>query len=139
MKPLPFRLKIALFSLLVSGGVLVAFGLAFLAVLYQTGLDRTDRELRRLAEGHLHFRHLPDHWEGFDRSLRFIYGEDAASNLAVQVRDAGGQPHYTSSAFPPALAALRWPELELLPAPDAATLPRGLHLPAQRGSLARRE
>ena len=65
-----FRVKIAVFSVLISGAVLIAFGLFFLTVIGRVAMDRMDREVLTLGESQLHVWHPKEHWEDFDRSLR---------------------------------------------------------------------
>ncbi|MCP4628908.1 MAG: hypothetical protein GY850_36180, partial [bacterium] len=49
-----FRVKIALLSVLISGAVLITFGLFFLTVISKFGMDRIDREILTLGESQLH-------------------------------------------------------------------------------------
>ncbi len=115
MKRLPLQAKIALLSLALAGTLVAGFGAFFLSVIHQVGLDRVDREIKALAEGQLHGRHPLDHWQDFGRSLRFVYGDDAATRPAVQVRDPAGNLLYSSPEIPQTIAgitppALRWRE-----------------------------
>jgi signal transduction histidine kinase len=83
-----------------SGAVLVTFGLFFLTVISKVGMDRIDREILTLGESQLHVWHLKEHWQGFDRSLRSIYGQKAWKELIVQVTDADHQLLYRSPHWP---------------------------------------
>ena len=51
-----FRIKIALLSVLLSGSLLVGFGLYSLSVINKVGMARIDREILTLGEGHLAVR-----------------------------------------------------------------------------------
>lgn len=104
-----FRFKIALFSVLISGTVLVLFGLFFLSVISTVELKRIDRELLALGESQLHIWHSKEHWENFDRSLRFIYGEKNWKDLIVQVTDANHQALYKSPQWPEKISLESFP------------------------------
>ncbi len=123
MRSLPFRAKIALLSLAAAGTVVAGFGAFFLKGIHQVGLDRVDREIKALAEGQLHGRHPRDHWEDFDRSLRFIYGDDAATRPAVQVRGRAGNLLFSSPEIPEALTGMTPPALAWLEPAAAITGP----------------
>ncbi|RWX46161.1 hypothetical protein H206_00331, partial [Candidatus Electrothrix aarhusensis] len=105
-----FRLKIALFSVLISGTILIAFGLHFLSVISKVQLERLDREILTLGESQLHVVHPREHWENFGNSLRSIYGKQYQDNLIIQVR--GGQQDilYTSSDWPEEISISSFPE-----------------------------
>ncbi len=104
-----FRLKIALFSVLISGSVLVIFGLFFLTVISKVGLDRIDREVLTLGESQLHVWHPKRHWQDFDESLRFIYGQEHWEDLVVQVTDAKDEVLYRSPHWPEQIAIASFP------------------------------
>ncbi|MCP3962129.1 MAG: HAMP domain-containing protein [bacterium] len=114
MRPLPLQAKIALLSLAIAGTLVAGFGAFFLKVIHQVGLDRVDREIKALAEGQLHGRHPLDHWQDFGRSLRFVYGDDAATRPAVQVRDPAGNLLFSSPEIPETLAGMTPPALAWL-------------------------
>jgi heavy metal sensor kinase len=105
-----FRLKIALFSVLISGTILIAFGLHFLSVISKVQLERLDREILTLGESQLHVVHPREHWENFGNSLRSIYGKQYQDNLIIQVR--GGQQDilYRSSDWPEEISISSFPE-----------------------------
>ncbi len=130
MRPLPLQAKIALLSLAIAGTLVAGFGAYFLRVIHQVGLDRVDREIKALAEGQLHGRHPLAHWQDFGRSLRFVYGDAAATRVAVQVRDPAGELLYSSPEIPEAIAVTTPPALRWL---GAATSPAGPP-PAPRGA-----
>ena len=52
MKPLPFRLKIALLSAVISGLVLVAFGVTAWLLISRQKLESVDTEIRSLGARH---------------------------------------------------------------------------------------
>ena len=103
---LSFKSKIALISLLITGTLLSAFGLLFFAFAYHAGLERMDSEIRTLAEASLRGPRPPDYWENFDKSLRFIYGEQASSRITIAVADLNRGMTFNSENAPPELAAM---------------------------------
>ena len=112
-----FRLRIALLSLSASGVLLVVFGIFFLTIVQRVGLERVDREIRALADSQLQGRQPGGRWRNVERSLRFIYGEESADRLAIQVRDAGREVLFTSPSFPEEIASLSLPVLAFRPRP----------------------
>ncbi len=123
MRPLPLQVKIALLSLVIAGVLVAGFGAFFLRVIHQVGRDRVDREIKALAEGQLHGRHPLNHWQDFGQSLRFVYGDDAATRPAVQVRDTAGNLLYSSPEIPQAIAGMTPPALRWLEPAAAAERP----------------
>ena len=123
-----FRLKIALLSFGVSGTLLAAFGIAFFINAYRFGIDRMDREIRALVQAQLNEEHPVEHWQNFDRSLRFIYGNEHAALLAVRVSDPLGTTLFQSENTPPEVSALPTPRFPLMP-----PLPPGTAMPFPTG------
>jgi len=105
MRPMPFKWKIALLSLGVSGILLAGFGFLCLEVLQKVGMDRMDREIKALAEAQLRTRHPLEHWRNFDVSLDFIYGGEGTLP-AIHVRDIGGEAIYSTKDCPKSIGEL---------------------------------
>ena len=106
-----FRFKIALLSVLIAGLLVAGFGAFFLATISRVGMARIDDEIRAFGEAQLRGQHPLDHWAGFDRSLQFIYGDERADHIAVQVRDARGDTLFESEHWPKEFAAIPVPTL----------------------------
>ncbi|WPJ97054.1 hypothetical protein SH580_04960 [Coraliomargarita algicola] len=100
---LSFKLKIALLSLAISGTLLTAFGTLFFAFNYRAGIDRMDQEIRTLAESSLRGPRPHDYWENFQKSLDFIYGDQARSRIAFCVV---GEARFFSENAPTELKGL---------------------------------
>ncbi|MFC1453402.1 histidine kinase dimerization/phospho-acceptor domain-containing protein, partial [Verrucomicrobiota bacterium] len=133
MKPLLFRFKIAVLSVLLSGALVVGFGVFFLVTIGRVGMARIDDEIRALGETQLRGQHPIDHWTDFDSSLEFIYGEDRSDRVAVLVLNSRGDDLFQSEHWPGELAELAVPALEFRdimasvePPPDG---PPGRHRP----------
>ncbi|VGO20333.1 ATP-binding protein [Pontiella sulfatireligans] len=115
---LSFKFKIATISFAISGTLLTVFGMVFFAFIYQSGIDRMDREIRSLVEAQLRVGHPPEHWQNFDKSLKFIYGEGHISRIALLVSDSRDRTLFQSENAPAVLAALPRPALPSPPEQD---------------------
>jgi heavy metal sensor kinase len=108
-----FRIKIALLSVVISGAVLIIFGLFFLTVINRVGMERIDREILALGESQLHVWHPRKHWQDFDQSLRSIYGQSGWKNLIVQVTGADHRLLYRSAHWPQEINTALFPEFDV--------------------------
>ncbi len=106
-----FRIKIVLLSILISGSILIVFGLYFLNVIHDVSLGRIDREIRTLGEGPLRVWLPRRHWEELDKSLRFIYGTERWKDIIVQVKDAGNEVLYRSPHWPGGISETSSPNM----------------------------
>jgi two-component system, OmpR family, heavy metal sensor histidine kinase CusS len=116
-----FRVKIAGLSVLISGAVLLVFGLLFLTLISRVGMDRIDREILTLGESQLHVWHPRQHWQDFARSLRFIYGKEHGKNIIIRVTDPEQQFLYKSPHWPQEVTAASFPAFDF----EMITLPGG--------------
>ncbi|VGO23389.1 sensor histidine kinase [Pontiella sulfatireligans] len=94
-----FKLKIALFSVLLSGAMLLAFGLFFLQMSYKIGIDRTDRELRALVDADMSKSQPSNHWNRFNDSLTGFFGEAADKQFLLRISDKQNQPLFESAQW----------------------------------------
>ena len=113
-----FRIKIAFLSVLISGTVLILFGLFLLRTVNQVGLDRIDREILTLGESQLHVWHTREHWQNFDESLSAIYGRDRIQELIVEVLDAHGRVFFKSTNWPEEITVSLFPGFDSRMAPE---------------------
>ncbi len=107
-----FRVKIALLSVLLSGLVLVGFGLYSFSVMNKVNMDRIDREILTLGQGHLAVGPPRGYWQNFEESLRFIYREGRSENLIVQIKDPGNEVLFQSSNWPAEITADAFPDFD---------------------------
>jgi len=112
MKANSFRLKIALLTLLLSGGVLLLFGFLFMSVINRTGYERIDRDLRILAEFQARRPPINEHWGHFEEALSNLYGDDARKQFSLKVISFGGEPKYAPRGGPANLPNNLLPALE---------------------------
>jgi two-component system, OmpR family, heavy metal sensor histidine kinase CusS len=118
MKPLSFRLRIALSSAAISGAVLIGFGLAGYLLVSRERLASLDLELRALAHRH-------PGWAGggagVDRwvaGIESLLGPERTPQLILLLKDGSGSIRYMSPHWPVDFdpAGL---DLTLADAPDA--------------------
>ncbi len=81
-----FRLKIALLSGVISGGLLVATGVLFWQLTYRMDLARVDRELRNLGHSQLERVNGGDHWVRFENTLWLIAGQGKSLPFILWVK-----------------------------------------------------
>ena len=113
-----FRLKITLLSLLISGTLLIGFGVSFLNVISRVQMDRIDREIRGLGDPLL--RHLmpSEFWENVGQLMQTIYGDDQSSQMVIRVLDEQRKVLYSSAQCPREIAGVSLPAPEFKgPAP----------------------
>ena len=100
MRPLPFRLRIALLSGLISGVVLVGFGATAYHLIGRQKLQSLDTEIRSLGTRHPGWSAGRGSYERLNSSLEFIFGEEHQDQIILMVKDARGQTLYTSPGWP---------------------------------------
>ncbi len=123
MKPFLFRFKIASLSLLISGALVLGFGVFFLVEIGRVGLARVDQEIKALGETQLRRQHPREHWAGFDRSLEFIYSDDRADRIAVRVCNADNTVLFVSDHWPVQFDETVQPALVFAPRPARDAMP----------------
>jgi len=100
MKPLPFRLKIALLSVGISGVVLLAFGAAAWALVSHQKLESVDTEIRSLGARHPGWITARGNYQRLDEALAFIFGEAHQDEIILLVKEADGSVLHTSPGWP---------------------------------------
>jgi heavy metal sensor kinase len=101
MKPPSFRLKIALLSTIISGVVLVGFGLAAYFMICRQKIDSLDTELRSIGARHPGWITNRRDFKRLDEALAFIFGEDHRDQVILMVKNADdGDILYTSPGWP---------------------------------------
>jgi heavy metal sensor kinase len=107
MKPLPFRLRIALFSAAISGVVLAGFSTAAYSFIHRQKLESLDREIRSLGARHPGWFTQRGNYERLRASLEFIFGDGPERELLLLIMDREGRPLFRSPAWPAFLNAER--------------------------------
>lgn len=122
MKPIPFRLRIALFSALISGVVLLAFGGASWYWIGRQKLESMDTEIRSLGARHPGWFANRGSYERLDSALESIFGAEHRQQVILLAKDAAGETLYTSSGWPADIDPDRL-DCALEDAPSALDLP----------------
>jgi len=118
MNPLPFRLRIALLTAVISGSVLVAFGGAGWYLLYHERVAALDREIRTLAYRHPGWMGGRANYERLASAIEFVFGEDRKDRMILLVTDAEGAVRYRSPHWPPDLNPAKF-DLQLPDSPES--------------------
>jgi heavy metal sensor kinase len=105
LSTLPFRLRIALLSAVISGVVLVGFGLGAWWWLNHQRLDSLDREIRALAYRHPGWMNNHANYERLGSAIEFIFGEARKNQLVLLAMSASGEVRFQSAHWPPELEA----------------------------------
>ena len=101
MKTPSFRLKIALLSAIISGVVLVGFGLAAFLMISRQKIENLDTEIRSIGTRHPGWITNRRDFKRLDDALGFIFGEDHRDQVILMVRNAADDTVlYTSSGWP---------------------------------------
>lgn len=129
MKPVSFRLRLALLSGLTTGLLISGTALALWHVTERAGLDLLDRELRNIAAPNLDREHGPAHYRRLEDSLALISGEDHPNDFILLARDARGRVIFTSDNWPVSISAERFPAVDT-PIADSPEETRPLSPPA---------
>jgi len=104
-----FRIRIALLSTLISGAVLVAFGLWTWESVQRTSLRRVDQNIRELGERHLVMRQVSDYWKHAQESLEFVLGRTEDNPFVLLVIGRDGKTLHVSDNWPADLAQDQFP------------------------------
>jgi signal transduction histidine kinase len=97
---MPFRLKIALLSVLISGLVLVTFGVTAFLLVSRQKLESVDTEIRSLAARHPGWIANRGNYQRLDDALKFIFGEAHENQIILLVKGAGNVVLHTSPGWP---------------------------------------
>jgi len=78
----------------------------------KVNIERIDRELLALGQGHLSVGPPKGYWQNFGESLKFIYHGKQAENLIVQIRDPQNAILFQSSNWPSEISADNFPKFD---------------------------
>ena len=107
MKPLPFRLKIALLSAFISGVVLVGFGITAFVMISRQKIESLDTEIRSLGTRHPGWITNRRDFQRFDEILAFVLGGNQRGQAILTVKDSKGAVLHTSPAWPKEIDPLK--------------------------------
>jgi two-component system heavy metal sensor histidine kinase CusS len=127
-----FRLRIALLSALISGGLLVGAGVVFWQLTYRMDLARVDRELRNLGSPQLERINGGDHWVRFEGGLSFVARQDRQPTFILWVKHEDRVLH-KSTHWPASLPPESLPELKAYEPPFVLAAGQPPPPPPRRG------
>lgn len=100
-----FQVRIALLSTVLSGAVLLAFGVWTWSTVQRTSLRRIDESIRDLGERHLTVPQGPNHWDRVRESLEFV----TRTPYILLVRGRDGGTVFRTGNWPEALEPRQFP------------------------------
>jgi len=92
--------------------ILVGLGFYSLSVMNKVNIDRIDREILALGQGHIAVGPPRGYWKNFEESLRFIYREGKSDNLIVQIKDPGNDVLFQSAHWPAEITEEFFPQFD---------------------------
>lgn len=103
------RVKISVLSSVISGAILIGFGLAAWYLIYHERLAAVDREIRTLAARHPGWLGNRASYERLTSMLEFTFGEQRKEQVILLIRDRDGQELYRSPHWPASLGLEKLP------------------------------
>ncbi len=113
-----FRLRLALFSAMITGAALMAFGLGTWWLIRDIKIDRIDYEVRANAEREVSRTRSEEEWRRIEANIVSNLGVRDTGDLLLLVEDSKGEAVYRPQHWPASLDAtsLPWPpRQELVP------------------------
>lgn len=103
MGSLPFRLRIALLSTLISGAVLAGFGATAYFLIHRERVATLDRQIRDLAQRHPGWMAGGANLERFSELMESVFGEDHTEKVILLLRELKGPTRFVSEHWPSTL------------------------------------
>lgn len=100
MRTIPFRLRIALISALISGTVLAGFGSVWLCFAYRQKQESVDTEIRMLATRRPAWFGNRGNYQRLGEALGLVFDEGQQRRVILMVRDANGAVLHKSPGWP---------------------------------------
>ena len=94
-----FRLKIALWTGVFTGLLLIGSNVLLWRISYQFNLDRLDREIRNLGQANLDRVQGGDHWARLEDALNFVANNSESAAFVMWVKHNDRVIHQ-SAAWP---------------------------------------
>ena len=130
-----FRLRLGLFSALLCGLALGAFGLGAWWLMRDMRIERIDREIRGQAEREVTRTRSPAEWQRIEARLAADLGIRDGADLLLLVQDGAGGVVYRTARWPGGLDATRlpWPAVRprLPPPPGSPPVAIASSVPGQ--------
>lgn len=127
-----FRLKIALWSGVFTGLLLIGSGIFLWRISHQANLNQLDREIRNVGQANLDRVQGGDHWARLEEALRFVSGNRQTARFVLWVRH-NDKVIYMSPEWPAGLAPEDFRPPETYEGPNAPRPGQPLPPPPRRG------
>ena len=106
-----FRLRIALWSGMITGLLLIGSGVVLWRISHQFNLDQLDREIRNVGQANLDRVQGGDHWARLEEALKFVSGNRRAAPFVLWVKH-NDKVIYISPDWPAGLTPENFPAAE---------------------------
>ena len=103
MKALPFRIKIALLSSVISGVMLTGFGVNAYFMVSRQKVEGLDMEIRSLGMRHRGWLANRQWMSRINENLAFILGENRGDEVLLIIKDEKGAVLHISKSWPAAI------------------------------------
>ena len=127
-----FRLKLALWTGVFTGLLLIGSGVVLWRTSYQFNLGRLDREIRNLGQANLDRVQGGDHWTRLEEALKFVAGDRQSTAFVLWVKNYDKVVHQ-SPDWPTNLAPASFVVPEGYEGPNAPKPGEPLPPPPRRG------
>jgi len=127
-----FKFKFGLYSVVLSGALLLGFSLFFLQMIHRFGVDRIDRELRALVEADIRKTQPRNHWQRFNGSLKTLYGDRAETQFVINVTDQAGELLFASDGWQERFVPAVPPPVQRVTPVEEAGRPRPFEQPQKQ-------
>ncbi len=127
-----FRVKIALWSGIFTGLLLIGSGVLLWRITQQFNLNQLDREIRNLGQANLDRVQGGDHWARLEEALRFVSGDQQSARFVLWVKH-NDKVIYQSPDWPSELSPGDFHVSEIYDGPNAPKPGQPLPPPPRRG------
>ncbi len=127
-----FRVKIALWSGVFTGLLLIGSGVLLWRITQQFNLNQLDREIRNLGQANLDRVQGGDHWARLEEALRFVSGDQQSARFALWVKH-NDKVIYQSADWPQGLLPEDFHSAETYEGPNSPRPGQPLPPPPRRG------
>ncbi|HEU5397396.1 MAG TPA: ATP-binding protein [Verrucomicrobiae bacterium] len=127
-----FRLKMALWSGLITAALLLGSGFVLWRISYRFNLDRLDREIRNLGQANLDRVQGGEHWIRLADALKFIAGDRESARFIIWVKNYD-KVVYQSPDWPADIVPEKFSVPEKFEGPNAPRPGEPLPPPPRRG------
>lgn len=127
-----FRLKLALWTGVFTGLLLIGSSVLLWRISHQFNLNQLDREIRNVGQANLDRVQGGDHWSRLEEALKFVSGNQQSARLVLWVKH-NDKVIYLSPDWPTGLEPENFRPAETYEGPNAPKPGQPLPAPPRRG------